>query len=68
MIVGAPREIKAQEFRIALTPDGAAELIKHGHRVLVEVGGGEGAGFTDEEYRLAGAEVIDSAAEIWRLS
>ena len=68
MIVGAPREIKAQEFRIALTPDGATELIKHGHRVLVEVGGGEGAGFTDEEYRLAGAEVIDSAAEIWRLS
>lgn len=68
MIVGAPREIKAQEFRIALTPDGAAELIKHGHRVLVEAGGGEGAGFTDEEYRLTGAEVIDSAAEIWRLS
>ena len=43
MIVGAPKEIKAQEFRIALTPGGASELIKHGHRVLVEAGGGDGA-------------------------
>lgn len=68
MIVGAPKEIKAQEFRIALTPGGASELIKHGHRVLVEAGGGDGAGFADEEYRLAGAEILESAAEIWRLS
>ena len=68
MIVGAPKEIKAQEFRIALTPGGASELIKHGHRVLVEAGGGDGAGFADEEYRLAGAEILGSAAEIWRLS
>jgi alanine dehydrogenase len=65
MIVGVPKEIKAQEFRIALTPDGAAELVKSGHRVLVEVGGGEGAGFTDMEYRNVGAELIESAADIW---
>jgi alanine dehydrogenase len=68
MIVGVPKEIKAQEFRIALTPDGAAELVKSGHRVLVEVGGGEGAGFTDAEYRNVGAELIESAAEIWSSS
>lgn len=68
MIIGVPREIKAQEFRIALTPQGAAELTRANHQVLIERVGGIGAGFSDEEYQRAGARIIDSAAEIWASS
>ena len=68
MIIGVPREIKAQEFRIALTPQGAAELTRANHQVLIERAGGIGAGFSDEEYQRAGARIIDSAAEIWASS
>mgnify|MGYP003337172934 CR=1 FL=1 len=63
MIIGVPKEVKPQEFRIALTPHGAAELIKSGHQVLVERNGGTGAGFTDSEYQSVGAQVVASAAE-----
>ena len=68
MIIGVPKEVKPQEFRIALTPHGAAELIKSGHQVLVERNGGTGAGFTDSEYQSVGAQVVASAAEIWATS
>ena len=68
MIIGVPKEVKPQEFRIALTPHGAAELIKSGHQVLVERNGGTGAGFTDSEYESVGAQVVASAAEIWATS
>ena len=68
MIVGVPKEIKPQEFRIALTPQGAAELKRAGHTVLVEVNGGAGAGFSDEQYREAGVEIVTSAADIWARS
>jgi len=68
MIIGAPKEVKAQEFRISLTPAGAAELIKAGHEVIIETHGGEGAGFTDGEYQSAGAEVVASASEVWQRS
>lgn len=68
MIVGVPKEIKAQEFRIALTPSGAAELRKSGHRVLVETGAGNGAGFLDDEYLKVGAEILSSAQEVWGAS
>lgn len=68
MIIGVPKEIKAQEFRIALTPSGAAELIKNSHTVLVEQGGGVGAGFSDDEYRKAGAQIIETPQEIWAKS
>ena len=65
MIIGLPKEIKAQEFRVALTPFGAAELIKHGHHVIVERDAGTGAGFSDNEYVRAGAVIVESAAEVW---
>ena len=56
MIIGVPKEIKTEEFRVGLTPTGARELVRDGHRVIIEAGAGEGSGFTDEEYRKAGAE------------
>jgi len=57
MIIGVPKEIKTEEFRVALTPAGARELARTGHRVVVETGAGEGSGFADEEYRKAGAGI-----------
>jgi alanine dehydrogenase len=62
MQIGVPRETKAQEFRVGLTPDGAAQLVGDGHRVLVERGAGEGSGFPDEAYARAGARIVDTAA------
>ena len=56
MIIGVPKEIKTEEFRVGLTTTGARELVRDGHRVIIEAGAGEGSGFTDEEYRKAGAE------------
>lgn len=65
MIVGIPREIKPQEFRTPLPPSGAFQLVRHGHTVVIETGAGVGAGFSDEEYRAAGAEIVTSAAEVF---
>lgn len=65
MIVGVPKEIKDNEYRVALTPFGAEALVRAGHRVLVQAGAGEGSGFSDDEYRRAGAEVVADAAEAW---
>ncbi len=65
MIVGVPREIMSWERRVSLTPAGAAALTGRGHKVLVEMGAGEGAGFTDYDYADAGAELCATAAEIW---
>ncbi len=58
MIIGVPKEIKIEEFRVGLTPLGVRELVRDGHRVLVEVSAGEGSGFSDEEYQRAGAEPV----------
>src|SRR5215831_16839308 len=60
MIVGVPREIKEQEFRVALLPSGAYQLAKRGHEVIVERGAGVGAGFPDAEYERAGAQLADA--------
>ncbi len=65
MIVGVPKEIKDQEYRVALTPGGAHQLVKHGHRVLVETGAGVGSGFSDEQYQAAGATIVPTAADAW---
>ena len=59
MIIGVPREIKTEEFRVGMTPVGARELAKNGHTVLIESGAGEGSGFSDDEYQRAGAEITD---------
>ena len=65
MLVGVPREIKTLEFRVGLTTGSAEELVHHGHQVIVETGAGEGVGLTDDLYRAAGAEIVDTAAEIF---
>jgi alanine dehydrogenase len=65
MIVGVPREIKAEENRVALTPSGAGALVAHGHRVVVEHGAGAGSALPDALYRDAGATLAD-AATVWR--
>jgi alanine dehydrogenase len=65
MIIGVPKEIKVQEYRVALLPSAAYQLIKRGHTVLVERGAGVGAGYPDAEYESAGAKLISSHAEVF---
>ncbi|AEI92269.1 alanine dehydrogenase [Roseobacter litoralis] len=65
MIIGCPKEIKPQEFRVGLTPNAAREAVSHGHRVLIETNAGAGAGFEDADYTAAGAEILETAAEIF---
>ncbi len=65
MIIGVPKEIKDNEYRVALTPGGVEMLRQHGHRVLIQSGAGEGSGFSDEEYARSGAEILPTAAEVW---
>ncbi len=65
MIIGIPTEIKEQENRIGAVPAMAHDLVAAGHRVLVQSGGGLGAGIADDDFRAAGAEIVDSAAEIY---
>ena len=66
MIIGVPKEIKDHEYRVSLTPDGAAVLHKAGHTVWVEPSAGQGSGFTDEEYRRAGATIASSKAAVFQ--
>ncbi len=65
MIVGIPREVKTDEYRVSLPPDGVRELVARGHQVLVETQAGEGSAFTDNEYTEAGAHIVYSADEAW---
>jgi alanine dehydrogenase len=65
MIIGVPKEIKAEENRVAITPPGASALVSHGHRVLIERGAGLGSGLTDADYRAAGARLV-MARQVWR--
>jgi alanine dehydrogenase len=67
-VVGVPREIKPDEHRVAITPDGVRELGQYGVHVLVEVGAGADSSFPDEAYARAGAETIDQAEEVWERS
>lgn len=66
MIVGVPKEIKVLEARVALTPAGVRELVKSGHQVLIESGAGLGSAIPDSAYQSEGAEIVVSAAEVWR--
>jgi alanine dehydrogenase len=68
MIIGVPKEIKNNENRIALTPAGAAELVKLGHTVYVQNGGGIGSGFSDEAYIATGAVMLPSIEEIYGIA
>lgn len=66
MIVGTPKEIKADEYRVALVPSGVEQLRKAGHQVLIETCAGVGTGITDEQYAEAGAEIVATPEEIYR--
>ena len=66
MLIGVPKEIKVHEYRVGLTPSSVRECVAHGHKVLVETLAGAGIGAGDDEYRKAGAEVVGSAAEVFR--
>jgi alanine dehydrogenase len=68
MIIGVPKEIKNNENRVALTPAGTQELVKRGHTVYVQNTAGSGSGFSDEEYSKAGAKMISTAAEVYKLA
>ena len=63
--VGVPKEIKIQEYRVAMTPDGVREFERHGVQVFVQAGAGEGASFHDEDYVAAGATIVPTAADAW---
>jgi len=68
VIVGVPKEIKNNEFRVGLTPGSVREFIHHGHEVLVEKNAGEGSSFPDGEYAGAGATIVETAAEVFAKS
>ncbi|MGE8202990.1 alanine dehydrogenase [Heyndrickxia sp. NPDC080065] len=68
MIIGVPKEIKNNENRVAMTPAGVVHLSNAGHKVIIETNAGLGSGFTNEEYKQAGAEIIESASEVWAKS
>ena len=63
--IGVPREIKEDEYRVAITPAGVREMVEHGHRVLVEAGAGEGSAITDADYAAQGAELVEGAEEVF---
>jgi alanine dehydrogenase len=65
MRVGVPSEVKNHEYRVACTPAGAHELVRHGHEVLVEEGAGTGSSIPDADFLAAGANLLDSADEVW---
>lgn len=68
MIIGVPKEIKNNENRVAMTPAGVVHLLNAGHKVIIETNAGLGSGFTNEEYKQAGAEIIESASDVWTKS
>ncbi|MEP3347328.1 MAG: alanine dehydrogenase [Litoreibacter sp.] len=65
MIIGCPKEIKPQEFRVGMTPNAAHEAVNHGHSVLIETGAGLGAGFEDATYIDAGAQIAATATDVF---
>ncbi len=68
MIIGVPKEIKNNENRVAVTPGGVAEFVKHGHTVYVQATAGEGSGFSNEEYKEAGATILATIEEVYAIA
>jgi alanine dehydrogenase len=68
MIIGVPKEIKNNENRVAVTPAGVAEIRKHGHTVYVQTHAGAGSGFSDEDYRTAGATILPTIEEVYTIA
>ena len=65
MKIAIPKEIKNNEFRVAITPSGVHDLVANGHDVIIEAGAGLGSSITDEDYRVAGAQIAATAKETW---
>ncbi|MDO8886100.1 NAD-binding protein, partial [Candidatus Oleimmundimicrobium sp.] len=65
MLIGCPKEIKPQEFRVGMTPAAAQEAIAAGHAVIVETEAGIGAGFSDDDYRAVGVGIVETASEVF---
>ena len=65
MRVGVPTEVKTHEYRVACTPAGAHELVRHGHEVLVQAGAGVGSSLPDDDFAAAGATIVESADQVW---
>ena len=65
MLIGVPKEIKPEEYRVALTPAGTEAFTEAGHQVLIEADAGMGSGFTNDFYVAAGADILDSADDVW---
>ena len=65
MLIGVPKEIKVLEYRVGLTPDSVREVVGHGHTVVVETQAGAGIGCSDDDYRVAGAEIVGDAKEVF---
>ncbi len=65
MRVGVPSEIKNHEYRVAITPSGVHEFVRHGHRVQVQAGAGTGSSITDDEFAAAGAAIVDGPEAVW---
>ena len=65
MRVGIPTEIKNNEYRVAITPAGAAELTRRGHDVIIQAGAGEGSAISDSDYKAAGAQIVNTADDVW---
>ncbi len=68
MIIGVPKEIKKNEYRISVTPAGAQALVETGHKVLIEQSAGDGSSFSDEEYSKVGATILESRGELFETS
>lgn len=64
--IGVPKEIKTDEYRVAMIPVGVEELTRAGHHVLIQAGAGQGSGISDEQYAANGAEIVAASAEIWK--
>lgn len=66
MIVGVPKEVKQDEYRVAMVPAGVEELSRAGHTVLIQTGAGSGSGISDEQYARAGAHIVPTRDEVWK--
>src|SRR5215831_12688563 len=66
MIVGVPKEIKTDEYRVAMIPVGVEELTRAGHKVVVQAGAGQGSGIPDDDYARHGAEIVPAAETVWQ--
>jgi alanine dehydrogenase len=65
MRVGVPTEVKNNEYRVAITPAGVSELVRRGHEVIIQAGAGEGSALHDADFKAAGAQIINSADQVW---